>query len=190
GKALLETQEIVFRSPTARLRIPLAGAKVRADGAALAVTFGKDRAEITFAAAAEAEKWARAIQNPKPRIDKLGVAPGQKVAVVGGIDDADFLAELAGRAPPVKLGPGMDIIFYAVPARAALAKLASLREKLAPAGAIWTVRPKGSPAIAEADVLAGARDAGLVDVKVVAFSPTHTAEKLVIPVADRPVKKR
>ena len=36
------------------------------------------------------------------------------------------------------------------------------------------------------EVMAAARDAGLVDNKVVAFSETHTSIRLVIPVADRP----
>lgn len=35
--------------------------------------------------------------------------------------------------------------------------------------------------------MAAGKAAGLVDVKVVSFSPTHTAEKFVIPVKDRPV---
>jgi hypothetical protein len=34
-------------------------------------------------------------------------------------------------------------------------------------------------------VLAAGKQAGLVDVKVVSFSDTHTAEKFVIPVAKR-----
>jgi hypothetical protein len=49
----------------------------------------------------------------------------------------------------------------------------------------WTlrvaIRPKGSPAISESEVMASGKDAGLVDVKVVSFSATHTAEKFVIP---------
>jgi hypothetical protein len=35
-------------------------------------------------------------------------------------------------------------------------------------------------------VMAAGRTAGFVDVKVVAFSPTHSALKFVIPVKDRP----
>jgi hypothetical protein len=47
------------------------------------------------------------------------------------------------------------------------------------------VRPKGRPEISEAAVMAAGKAAGLVDVKVVSLSATHTAEKLVIPVKDR-----
>jgi hypothetical protein len=52
-------------------------------------------------------------------------------------------------------------------------------------GAIWVIRPKGSPAISEGDVRKAGRNAGLVDTKVARFSETHTAEKLVIPVNRR-----
>jgi hypothetical protein len=53
------------------------------------------------------------------------------------------------------------------------------------AAALWIVYPKGQKDITENDVLAAGRKAGLKDVKVVGFSPTHTALKFVIPVARR-----
>jgi hypothetical protein len=52
-------------------------------------------------------------------------------------------------------------------------------------GALWTIRPKGRKEISEAAVMAAGRAAGLVDVKVVSCSPTHTAEKFVIPLRKR-----
>ena len=48
-------------------------------------------------------------------------------------------------------------------------------------GALWIIRPKGSHAITESEVMEAGKRAGLVDVKVVSFSLTHTAEKFVIP---------
>jgi hypothetical protein len=56
---------------------------------------------------------------------------------------------------------------------------------LKPNGALWIVRPKGRPEISERAVMAAGKAAGLVDVKVVSFSATHTAEKFVIPLAKR-----
>ena len=56
-----------------------------------------------------------------------------------------------------------------------------LQASLKKDGAIWAVRPKGVPEVSEATVMNAARDAGLVDVKVVRFSDTHTAEKFVRP---------
>ena len=52
-------------------------------------------------------------------------------------------------------------------------------------GALWIVYPKGKQEIKEVDVLAAGRAAGLVDVKVVKFSDTHTALKFVRPKAER-----
>jgi hypothetical protein len=47
------------------------------------------------------------------------------------------------------------------------------------------VRPKGRTEITEDDVMKAGKAAGLVDVKVVRFSETHTAEKFVIPLSRR-----
>ena len=58
--------------------------------------------------------------------------------------------------------------------------------QIVPNGAIWTLRTKGQRAVTEADTMAAGKAAGLVDVKVVSFSETMTAEKFVIPVARRP----
>jgi hypothetical protein len=45
------------------------------------------------------------------------------------------------------------------------------------AGALWIVRPERSKDIAERDVFAAAKEAGLVDTKVVPFSRMHTAHQ-------------
>jgi hypothetical protein len=78
-----------------------------------------------------------------------------------------------------------DAIFYGVTKEAQLARLETLKTKIRPNGAIWVIRPKGRPEISERAVMAAGKQAGLVDVKVVGFSATHTAEKFVIPVAKR-----
>ena len=55
-----------------------------------------------------------------------------------------------------------------------------------PNGAIWVVSRKGKAAtLRDVDVIAAARASGLVDNKVASFSATHTALRLVIPVAQR-----
>ena len=71
---------------------------------------------------------------------------------------------------------------------AELRRLERLKRSLKPAGAIWVIRPKALPSgtkVSERAVMAAGKAAGLVDVKVVGFSATHTAEKFVIPVKDR-----
>jgi hypothetical protein len=59
------------------------------------------------------------------------------------------------------------------------------RALLASKGALWVVHPKGVQIIREIEVLDAGRAAGLKDTKVVAFAPTHTALRFVIPVAAR-----
>jgi hypothetical protein len=177
GKALLETAELIFRSDELRLKIPFAAMKkVEARGDELHVT-GPDGLAIFELGAAVAARWARKITNPPTLLDKLGVAAGQRV-LVAGAGHAELAALLAG---VTAARDGCDAIFFGAEREADLAKLPALARKLAPAGALWVIRPKGVTAITEKQVLAAGKAAGLVDVKVVAFSPTHTAEKFVIP---------
>lgn len=189
GRALLETSELVFRGD-ARLAIPFSAVRsaTAADGTLTIVHAG---GTASFALGPRAEKWAERIRSPKSVIDKLGVKPGQRVSVVG-VHDAEFLARLRERAGEVTEGRAAarsDAIFYGASAEKALARLATLARALAPDGALWVVRPKGKGGVSESAVMAAGKAAGLVDVKVVAFSSTHTAEKFVIPVAKRPAAR-
>jgi hypothetical protein len=193
GKALLETKEVVFRGEGLRFAIPYAGlTRVEARGDTLELRAPAGTAELELGAR-EAAHWARWIKNPPGRLDKLGVKPGMKVWVVGALDPA-FLAELRARTEHVrdgktKAGAGsgpFDLVFFAAEAPADLKRLATLKKTLQPAGALWVVRAKGAAArVSEAAVMAAGKAAGLVDTKVVAFSESHTAERLVIPVAHR-----
>ena len=106
--------------------------------------------------------------------------------------DGVLLGELRARGAHVSSAARgtFDIIFHPAPDRRALAALPSLVPMMKPAGALWVVRPKGQPSITEAETMRAGRSAGLVDVKVVSFSETHTAEKFVIPVARRAGARR
>jgi hypothetical protein len=123
----------------------------------------------------------------RPLLDKLGVKPQHRVAVLG-LDDGDFLFQLVGRAEQVYVNrrrSGLDLIFLGVSRRQDLRKLGSQRNFIARDGAIWVVWPKGSKDVNENDVRDAALETGLVDVKVVSFSPTLSALKLVIRLTDR-----
>ncbi len=185
GKARLETEELVFRGDF-RIAIPFRRIRsLQARNGKLTLRIPEGAA--TFDLGPQAEKWADKIKNPKGLLDKLGVKPESKVVVLG-VRDAEFLKQLTERLTrPAATRPaaGADIIFFAAGNREALKRLAVLKKFLQPAGAIWVVRPKGTPAIKDVDVIAAGKAAGLVDVKVAAFSATHTAEKLVIPVKQR-----
>jgi hypothetical protein len=189
GKARLEDKDLIFRGDE-RLRIPLASVKsAAATGGRLEIRHAAG--EVSLELGTQAEKWALKLRYPKSRIDKLGVKPGQRVAILG-VDDAGFLKEVRERTGDVALGKpkrGTDLVFVMMTERAQLGKLAALQRTIKPEGAIWVLWPKGRKQLREDDVRAAGPDASLVDVKVVAFSETLSGLKMMIPVAKRPKKK-
>jgi hypothetical protein len=197
GKALLETDEVLFRGAF-RVKVPLAAVKAaEVAGDDLVVRFGNSgtggngvngsEEEVAFElGAAVAQRWAKRILRPPTLLDKLGVKRGQRVLVVGRFDK-EFLRALqeGGVDATATPRPENDMVFYEANAREDLARLAGLEQFMKRDGALWVVRPKGVVAITEREVMAAGKEAGLVDVKVARFSETHTAEKFVIPVVRR-----
>ena len=124
-----------------------------------------------------------------PLLDKLGVRPGARVGIIG-VEDRVFRDLLGTRTSDVIIGSpagDADLIFLAADTVEQLFTLRELRSQIVPNGAIWAVSRKGrARTIRDVDVIAAAKSAGLVDNKVVSFSDTHTAIRLVIPRADRP----
>jgi hypothetical protein len=123
-----------------------------------------------------------------PLLDKLGVKPGARVAIIR-IHDEVFRALLPERTTDITEGnplPQTDLIFLAADSVDELLEIGELQESLVPNGAIWVVSRKGKAAtLRDVDVIDAARSVGLVDNKVASFSDTHTALRLVIPVARR-----
>jgi hypothetical protein len=118
-----------------------------------------------------------------PLLDKLGLRPGMRVALID-IDDPDIRPLIADRTTDE---PDTDIVLLGADSIAALEPLAALATRIRPNGAIWVVWRKGKAAtIRDTDVIDAGIEAGLVDNKVASFSATHTANRLVIPVARRP----
>ncbi|MFO0612940.1 MAG: hypothetical protein U0414_10150 [Polyangiaceae bacterium] len=182
---LLETDEIVLRT-TPRLLVPRSAIEAPiADGDALVFTHEGTRYRLALGVK-EAAKWAHDLLHPKTLIDKLDVAPGSSVAVLGLTDEdapgfREQLAARLGHAPATRLGKDHALVFMAAKARADLEGLPRVVDRLAPGGAIWVVRAKGKAAPpgtpTEADVRAACRAIDLVDVKVARFSDALTAEK-------------
>jgi hypothetical protein len=105
-----------------------------------------------------------------------------------GIDDEPFLEELSASVKVLTVGRATasnDAIFFGATNESDLRRLGALKGRLKPTGALWVIRPKGRPEISERAVMAAGKSAGLVDVKVVGFSSTHTAEKFMIPRSQR-----
>jgi hypothetical protein len=124
-----------------------------------------------------------------PLLDKLGVRPGMRVALIN-VEDETIRPMLADRTSDITEGwpePETDIVLLGADSTGALEPLEALSARIRPNGAIWVVSRKGRTAtLRDVDVIDGAKAAGLVDNKVVSFSATHTALRLVIPVARRP----
>jgi hypothetical protein len=187
GKLQLETDDLIFRGAT-RLRIAL-GEITSAEAVAGWLVVEHAAGGARFDLGEAAAKWAHAIRHPRTRIDKLDVKMGLRVAVLAVTDDA-FEDELRARAAQVVDAAGaggLDLLFYGCEAPSGLDQLRSLRERIVPNGAVWLITPKGRPELGHEPIVAAAKAAGLIDTKTARFSATHTALKLVIPRAQRPV---
>ena len=188
GKALLETSELIFRSEDAALRLKITFSSIQSAKA----LDGELRLETpdglaVFQLGANAEKWCEKILHPKSRMEKLGVKAGASVSLVGDFD-AEFLAELRAMTKNIatgKVSEGSEWIFFSAASAKDLAQISKLMKAMKGAAALWIVYPKGQKEITENDVLAAGRKSGLKDVKVVGFSPTHTALKFLIPLDAR-----
>jgi hypothetical protein len=185
GKALLETAELIFRGDE-RKKIPFSSIRaVEAKHGELRLK--TDEGIVVFELGEPAEKWREKIANPKSVLEKLGVRPGETVTFIGKLD-AEFLKKLQeqkSRVAPGKIEDGVGWIFLGAEARAGLGEVKKIAAKMKGSAALWVVYPKGQKHITEMDVIGAGRKAGLKGVKVVGFSPTHTALKFVIPVAKR-----
>ena len=123
----------------------------------------------------------------RPLLDKLSVKPESLVAVIN-VSDPSFLAQLKKRVGKIihdEPKKDSDLIFFGAESEADLGQLRILRGFLKSNGGIWVIYPKGQKHIREITVIAAAKSSGLVDNKVVGFSATHTALRLVIPLAQR-----
>ena len=84
GKAHLDPDELAFRGDF-RLRIPVKAVKsVEARKGELLVEWPEGLASFRLGRAAE--KWALKIRYPRSLLDKLGVKPGARIAVLGNFE--------------------------------------------------------------------------------------------------------
>ena len=125
----------------------------------------------------------------KPLLDKLGVKPSSKVAVVD-IEDASFMKLLRERTRDVVTGKPKapcDIVIYGATSLRDLDRLRQLKGWIEPNGAVWVIRRKGAGApIRDTDLIEAGLAAGLVDNKIASFSATHGAMRFVFRLRDRP----
>jgi hypothetical protein len=185
GKALLETDELLFRGEL-RLKISFATiSAVAASDGDLAITYPGGQA--TFELGPKAVQWAERIRHPTTLLDKLGVKPDTRLATIG-LSEPTILAELAAQTGLIQDDDlsAAELILLELTDTSDLDQLHALQAAMPRQSAIWAIYPKGKSApVREADVMAAARAAGLVDVKTARVSASHTALKFMIPRAVR-----
>lgn len=185
AKVLLETEELIVRGAI-KTRIPLKTVDAaEVDGRKLIVSHGNSRTVLHLGP--EAARWADRILNPRSRLEKLGVKPGMVVSCQG-ISDPALQDELTAAGATVSWGrikKDSDLIFLGVERDPEVSRIAPAVASLRPSGAIWVIHPKGKEGVKDTAIFAAGREAGLVATKVAKFSESHTAEKLVVPVAKR-----
>jgi hypothetical protein len=189
GEALLETAEIIFRPVDGSKRLKFAFADIvksvkTVDGE---LRFHTEEGPAVLELGPAAEKWAEKILHPKSRAEKLGVKNAMRVSLVGKFDDT-FERELSVATNNVakgKIAADSELIFVAVESSKGLSDVAKIAKSVKGAAGLWIVYPKGKKEITEIDVIGAGRKTGLKDVKVVGFSPTHTALKFVLPLEKR-----
>ncbi len=123
----------------------------------------------------------------RSRLDKLGVKPGARVAVLGLVDPG-FVAELQTRAADIattRVTGDTDMVFVVIEGAAGLKRLATVEKRMRRDAAVWAIWPKGQPHVREQDVRDAALALGMVDIKVIAFDERLSALKLVVRVANR-----
>lgn len=185
AKVELTSWDLRFRGPF-RLVVPLDDVTGATHHEGV-VTVRFDAGEVRFAPGKTAPRWVDGILNPPSRLDKLDIAAGQRVSVIG-LDDAKFADELSGRVSEVAWGsavPDSDRILFVAHAREELDGVGEIAPHIKRDGALWVLWPKGRKAIKRSDVFAALHAIGLVDVKVASFSATYSALKFMIRRRDR-----
>src|SRR5262249_823787 len=101
----------------------------------------------------------------RSRIEKLGVKKGSDVLVLGLGGGRAFMSGLRGAGANVRPSGASraDMIFATFRHRDDLRRLAPLVPRLHADGVLWTLRPKGSKELTEAEMMRAGHDAGLVD---------------------------
>ena len=125
----------------------------------------------------------------RPLLDKLGVRPGSRVAIVN-LDAVGFVRQLKERTKDVVAGKPrekVDLVFMGAENAGDLRGLDEVKSWIEPNGAIWVVRLKGGRGpLRDTNLIDAGLAAGLVDNKIASFSETQGAMRFVYRLRDRP----
>lgn len=178
GKAMLEGDHLLFRGEF-RVKLMLADVtamEIVGDTLVLTATDGTLALDL---GTVKATDWLHRIRNPKSVLDKLGIKPGHRVAMCGSPPDPVLAAELSRAGIRGAAGGDPDMVLLVADKIADLNVVASIEPGLGDKSSLWIIYPKGRRDITQDHVFAAGHGAGLVDNKVCAVSPTHTALKFV-----------
>jgi len=189
---LLETDELIVRGE-ARVRIPRSSiTKLASRAGVLTITAPPNVVALRLGEGAAA-KWKKKLEErPKRLIDKLDVKPEARVWLLG-VDEETLVSQLAERTEHIARGRSAskcDVVFVGVESEKELDRVARALDATNDAGAIWVIHRKGPSGVADTTIFARAKTLGLVYTKVARVSDTHTAEKLVRPLASRASARR
>ena len=118
---------------------------------------------------------------------KLGAKPGMRALLLDLPDDG-LADELREAGVEIVEGPRTraDVVFVGVSSVADLARIRRYKNRIPKDGTLWLIRPKGKDTpVSEREAMQAGLESGLVDVKVVSFSDTHSALKYVYRLHDR-----
>jgi hypothetical protein len=181
GNAVLEKEDLIFRGEY-RVLLPFKAIK-RLSEASGKLSIESDQGTLILDLGKEAKKWEDKIKNPKSLLEKLGIKSGMKVSV-HNVNDSAFLKELKQKEIQSST-KRCDMIFLQTDSKEELSSVRSISKNLEKNGSLWIVYPKGKKDLKQEDIFKAGKSAGLVDVKVVSFSSTHTGLKFVIPISKR-----
>lgn len=174
-KALLETEAVILRGEI-KATIPFAGLlRVEAVGGVLHLD------DTTLDLGPQAAKWADKILHPPTLLDKLGIKPGMRTALLG-FGNRSFMLDHPFDAC-LKEDAEYDAILFHAPSLNELSGLHKIKHAVGKKTMLWIVYPKGRQDIKESHVFAHGKAIGLVDVKVCKFSEAETGLKFVRPKA-------
>ena len=175
-KALLESDVLVLRGALSR-KVPrneISQARVVGDALRLTVA-GED---LALSLGAEvASRWLKALRNGPPSLaEKLGLAAGTRVHLVGPVESPEIQRALKDSVPvPMSRA---DVVVAQVADEAGTVRAAEAHERSPEGVPLWVVHGKGKRApFGEGAVRAVLRARGLVDTKVAAVSETLTASR-------------
>ncbi len=141
--------------------------------------------DIVFHLGRTAVAWKELIDERPDLLRDLGVTPGARVGLEAIVDDeleAALRARVGELAPGDDEDGGLDVLFAGVEHRADLTRLAQLVARVRPGtGVVWLVYPERSRTLAEDDLVAAARAAGLVAGRSLELSPGRIALRLTRP---------